>query len=565
MTSGVVAAAVPLPGVDKRDALASTLAVTSTTAVLFGAGLSRAAGIRTGWEVTQELIRRIAVQHGVPAAELVERPEDWWAATRGGDPRYDQLLPELAPTDADRRHLLEPLVTRHRDSNELAVPGVAHSELAELARRRSVRVLITTNFDRLMENALDRAGVTYQVLHDPAQVRTSTPLVHAPVTLIKLHGDYGTGRLRNSETELGNYPRPWKTLLRRVFDEYGLLVVGWSGENDTALVEVMDRAVGRRYAWYWATHHGDLKDAARGLVQRHEAHEVDSTGADELLLDLVRRADRIGELQLHRSASRSTQNVSVGFSSRHLPWSSTPPLLARCSASFSTGGGLLRPIGPATRERIHAALVNAAPLADALTDVARLGHIWTDQPVNATADRAAWRLGPEQPQVVSALLDIIPEDGLTVSVYVGLDLAQQRAVDTVLWARILRAATVVAALDMRVALSAVLPPQASLTRVELNWQLVTELPGQGPETTRRPVPLSARLDLSALNVAQDETSDPFIGQYAELGDAMTSEADLAALVLEAIQLAALNGQSPDPRAGLISAADVLGLPDWQPV
>ncbi len=565
MTSGVVAAAVPLPGVDKRDALASTLAVTSTTAVLFGAGLSRAAGIRTGWEVSQELIRRIAVQHGVPAAELVERPEAWWTANRGGDPRYEQLVTELAPTDADRRHLLERLVTRHRDTNELAVPGVAHSALAKLARRRSVRVLITTNFDRLMENALDKADVSYQVLHDPAQVKTSTPLVHAPVTLIKLHGDYGTGRLRNSETELGNYPRPWRTLLHRVFDEYGLLVVGWSGESDTALVQVMDRAVGRRYAWYWATHHADLKDAVRGLVQRRGSHVVDSTGADELLDDLVRRADRIGELQLHRSAPRSTLNVSVDFARRRLPWSPTPPLLARCSASFGTGGSPLRPIGPATRERVHAALVNAAPLADALTDVARLGHTWTDQPVNASADRAAWRLGPEQPQAVSALLDIIPENGLTVSVYVGLDLAQRRAVDTVLWARILRAAIVLAALDMRVALNAVLPPQAALTRVELNWQLVTDLPGQGLGTTYRPVPLSARLDLSALNVAQDETSDPFIGQYAELGDAMTTEADLTAVVLEAIQLAALNGQSPDPRAGLTAAAEVLGLSDWQPV
>jgi hypothetical protein len=34
-------------------------------AVLLGSGLSRAAGIPTGWEITLELIRRVAVVEGV--------------------------------------------------------------------------------------------------------------------------------------------------------------------------------------------------------------------------------------------------------------------------------------------------------------------------------------------------------------------------------------------------------------------------------------------------------------------------------------------------------------------
>jgi len=72
-------------------------------------------------------------------------------------------------------------------------------------------------------------------------------MVHAPTTVIKLHGDYLSLGLRNTPDELTSYPEEIKTLLARVFDEYGLLVVGWSAEYDTALVEALESAPSRRY------------------------------------------------------------------------------------------------------------------------------------------------------------------------------------------------------------------------------------------------------------------------------------------------------------------------------
>jgi hypothetical protein len=46
-------------------------------AVLVGSGLSTAAGIPTGWQVVQDLIRRVAVADGVNCEEVKDDPENY--------------------------------------------------------------------------------------------------------------------------------------------------------------------------------------------------------------------------------------------------------------------------------------------------------------------------------------------------------------------------------------------------------------------------------------------------------------------------------------------------------
>ena len=335
---GLPAAAVPTYGVDPRTALASTLHSAGTTAVLLGSGVSTSAGILTGWEVTQDLIRRIAVTEGVPSEELRDSPADWWVTQGRGQPRYDLLLEALAPMDFDRRVQLR----RYFDSDPRTgfdpKPTHAHLALARLAKRGSVPVILTTNFDRLLERALEAEGVAAQILIEPSAVRGMTPLPHAGVTVVKLHGDYAGGRLLNSPDELANYDPAWTGLLQRVFDEYGLLVVGWSGEYDLALAAAMAAGVGRRYAWYRADYRGQLTVDARRLVAGHGAHVITTTGADEFFRELEARLAGLDQVAgagaLHGRLRRFTRfrtDRKAGRSRRlslpePWPWSvGTPP------------------------------------------------------------------------------------------------------------------------------------------------------------------------------------------------------------------------------------------------
>ena len=65
---------------------------------------------------------------------------------------------------------------------------------------------MTTNFDRLMEKALEDEGVTPTVLSTKEQAgQGALPLVHVDCCIFKVHGDYTDPRIRNTESELAEY------------------------------------------------------------------------------------------------------------------------------------------------------------------------------------------------------------------------------------------------------------------------------------------------------------------------------------------------------------------------
>jgi hypothetical protein len=61
-------------------------------AVLLGSGISRPAAIPTGWEITLDLIRRVAeAQGGEPQPDWAQ----WYRTTAGTEPNYSVLLEGL--------------------------------------------------------------------------------------------------------------------------------------------------------------------------------------------------------------------------------------------------------------------------------------------------------------------------------------------------------------------------------------------------------------------------------------------------------------------------------------
>lgn len=206
-------------------------------AALLGSGVSTGAGIPTGWGVVQELVRRSAAASDPddPAAAdaAAADPEAWWSAHGDGQPLgYSNLLAALAPTPAARQHLLADFFEPGEEDTEAGskVPSAAHRSISQLVRRGFIRVILTTNFDRLMERALEDAGVPPQVVSSPTAVTGMTPLQHTRVTVIKLHGDYADLQMRNTIDELSAYPAEVDALLDRVLDEYGLVISGWSAD-----------------------------------------------------------------------------------------------------------------------------------------------------------------------------------------------------------------------------------------------------------------------------------------------------------------------------------------------
>lgn len=72
-------------------------------ALLLGSGVSRSAGIPTGWEVTMDLTRKVAELQG---EDPNPDPERWYVDKYGMRPDYSRLLLEVAGFPAERQALL---------------------------------------------------------------------------------------------------------------------------------------------------------------------------------------------------------------------------------------------------------------------------------------------------------------------------------------------------------------------------------------------------------------------------------------------------------------------------
>lgn len=286
-------------------------------AVLLGSGVSAGAGIPTGWGIVGDLVSRIATLRGESPAlvqEVRTNPEPWWDSAFGTPLGYSSLLEQLGSTPVERRALLEPFFEHADDDGRPPAPSAAHKAIARLVRRGTVKVILTTNFDRLMETALRGEGIEPQVVSRADAVAGMARLDLAPVTVIKLHGDYKDVESLNTAEELATYPPEWVSLLVRVFDEYGLLISGWSADWDTALVRALEQAPSRRYPLYW-----DERSAGgehpRALLAARQGRVVPASDADELFTELDSNLQALDRL----SATPLTTAVTVARLKRYLP------------------------------------------------------------------------------------------------------------------------------------------------------------------------------------------------------------------------------------------------------
>ena len=251
-------------------------------AVLLGSGISRVAGVPTGWEVTLELVRSLAKAEGHDPGE---DPVAWYQQKHDEPPAYDALLERLYPSLEDRQGALKRFFSRaqsEEDPTKLK-PTRAHRAVARLMASGTIQVVVTTNFDRLLEDALAELNIHASVLATPMQVRGALPLQHAGPTILKIHGDYVDARLRNTSTELSHYEDAENNLLDRIFDEYGLIVLGWSGDWDPALKDAICNSPTQRFTTFFTVFQGRPSLAAADIIRRRSAVQVDITSADDFL------------------------------------------------------------------------------------------------------------------------------------------------------------------------------------------------------------------------------------------------------------------------------------------
>jgi hypothetical protein len=252
-------------------------------ALVLGSGLSRPAGILSGWDIGQDMIRKAMTVAGVSEGN----PDEWFQAEFGVPPTYSNILKHMVPREGERAGALRAYIEPSGDDavEGRKVPTDAHRAIADMVARGYVRVIITPNFDPLLEQALDSINVPYQVVASADDVAGMVPLMLHNCTIIKVNGDYRDSRIRNIEEELTAYDPQIEGLIRQVLGDLGLVVCGWSSKWDPALSNLVRDCRSSKYATYW-THRSSPTSDAAALVEAREGHFVKIGDADGFFREL---------------------------------------------------------------------------------------------------------------------------------------------------------------------------------------------------------------------------------------------------------------------------------------
>lgn len=260
-------------------------------ALLLGSGVSRGAGIPSGWEITVKLVEELAKLQAPGAEDALE----WYQSQYGEGPRYDKVLELVGKGSADRQAIVRPYFepTQTEKDNGIKVPGVAHKSIARLVKQGYIRVILTTNFDRLLEGALGDVGVTPNVVNGAEGIDGARSYASEQCTIVKINGDYQDTRIRNSVPELSEYPASLNTYLGAILDAYGLVVCGWSATYDEALVRLLTSHPNLRYGTYWLAKE-DLGREALNVANSRKADVIPIASADQAfqaLADTIQSQD----------------------------------------------------------------------------------------------------------------------------------------------------------------------------------------------------------------------------------------------------------------------------------
>ncbi|MBC8290499.1 MAG: SIR2 family protein, partial [Planctomycetes bacterium] len=185
-----------------------------------------------------------------------------------------------------RREFIESLI---KDAN----PSWGYIYLANLIRNGVFSTVFTTNFDDLLNEAcyLFSTDVRPIVCAHDSSIK-SIRIFSARPKIIKLHGDFLFDSIKNTVRELENLEENMREKFRQCAGEFGLIVVGYSG-NDRTVMDTLDALLRNDgffpHGVYWCVRNGaELPDRVDELSRFGNFHIVDIDGFDDFFASLHR-------------------------------------------------------------------------------------------------------------------------------------------------------------------------------------------------------------------------------------------------------------------------------------
>ena len=255
---------------------------------VLGAGAAKASGIRTGEEMMREwhewLQKKGADYIEDCAKELgLKQDEYLHLFTPGYTLKNDDYF-----TLFDLRFAGEPNVAYAYLEKEMEgkYPSYGYYPLATLLANTQNKLVITTNFDTLLEDALYTYTFRHPLVvgHESLASYIANDNARHPV-IAKIHRDL-LFRPLNRKQDMAELKDEWKKPLRSVLSRYIPIVIGYAGGDYTfmSLLQEIDLN-----GIYWC-HLGDAPSKKiKDTVAKHNGYLVKILGFDEIMFQLGER------------------------------------------------------------------------------------------------------------------------------------------------------------------------------------------------------------------------------------------------------------------------------------
>ncbi len=226
-----------------------------------GSGASKSSGIKTGQELVQEWDEVIR--------KWDKKDYEEWCQKNGITP---ENRASFYSAYYDKRYGLEPddgyaFIERITDAGR---PNAGYMMLAQILAQNKHNVVITTNFDHLTENAVDRYTDKLPLVigHENLAEFVTAPATHPMI--VKIHRDM-LMKPRSETKKLQKLAPKWEKALDKLFQKYHPVFIGYSGGDKNVMDFLMSNADkfimqegAKKARWkmpYWTFYGQDISSA----------------------------------------------------------------------------------------------------------------------------------------------------------------------------------------------------------------------------------------------------------------------------------------------------------------
>lgn len=294
-------------------------------AFILGAGASFTSGIPTGLHLAQRWLKDLHLRECADNRSLEE-----WIASCGVDNLTWETAAENYPIIFERRFDgdREAGYAELEAAMEGKAPSLGYSLLAEIIQHTRHKVVVTTNFDNLVADALAmHAHQSPLVVAHESLAGFVRPQLRRPL-VAKIHRDLYLHPI-NDAAGVSTMEQGWKIALKKLFQYFTPVVVGYGGNDGSLMNMLMGLELGDiagRMIWCYRDG-SPPPEKALNVLAKHRGVIVKIPGFDQFMLQLAAKlvsgfdvaaiAERTAQLGQERAVRYREQASKLSESFAH--------------------------------------------------------------------------------------------------------------------------------------------------------------------------------------------------------------------------------------------------------